>query len=183
MGKTTLGKKVGYDWAMETFKRFSIIFFVSLKFAKPGESIENIIIKQNPELEGLNVTEAKLRACFEKFGSRCLIIFDGLDEHGLGQNEDVLRIIRNQKLLGCGIAVSSRPHSIREVQQYFPTIIQVDGFTEEEARKFVSKFLTDKNVIEKIMAFKPIDSRESFPVHRCPILLSLLCFTVEEKGF
>ena len=182
MGKTTLGKKIGYDWARGVFSMFSMIFFVFLKFVKPRASIEKVIIQQNPELEGLNVTQAKLRACFENFGNRCLIIFDGLDEHGLGQNEDVLKIIRNQKLLGCGIAVSSRPHSIREVQQYFPTIVQVDGFTKEEARKFVSKFLPNENEIEKIMAFKPSDSRESFPFHKCPILLSFLSMLVKEKG-
>ena len=161
---------------------FSMIFFVFLKFVKPGEPIENVIIQQNPELEGLNVTPTKLRACFEKFGSRCLIIFDGLDEHGQGHNEDVLKIIRGQKLLKCGIIVSSRPHSVRGVQQYFPTIVNVDGFTEDEARKFVSKFLTDKNEIEKIIRFKPSDLRESFPVHKSPILLSFLCILTREKG-
>ena len=180
MGKTTLGKKVGYDWAKGVFKEFTLIFFVYLKFVKPGETIEKVIIQQNPELEGLNVTPAKLRACFEKFGKKCLIILDGLDEHGLGQNEDVLKIIRNQKLLGCGIAVSSRPHSIREVQHYFTSIVSVDGFTEEEAKKFVSKFSSNKTEIKKIMAFRPSDSREGFPVHKCPILLSFLCVLARE---
>ena len=32
MGKTTLGKKVGWDWARGMFKMFSIVFFVFLKF-------------------------------------------------------------------------------------------------------------------------------------------------------
>ena len=181
IGKTTLWKKVGHDWAKGVFKQFSMIVFVFLKFVKPGETIENVIIQQNPELEGLNVTQVKLRACFEQFGNRCLIILDGLDEHGLGQNKDVLKIIRNQKMLGCGIAVSSRPHSISEVQQHFSTIVSVDSFTEEYARKFVSKFFTDKKEIEKIMTFKPSDSRESFPVHKSPILLSFLCIIVREK--
>ena len=182
MGKTTLGKKVGYDWAKGVFKEFSLMFFVYLKFVKPGETIEKVIIQQNLELEGLNVTPAKLRACFENFGNRCLLILDGLDEHGLGQNEDVLKMIRNKKLLGCGIAISSRPHGIREVEQYFTTIVNVDGFTKKEAQQFVSKFLTDKTEIEKVMKFKPSDSRESFPVHKCPILLSFLCILVREKG-
>ena len=95
------------------------VFFVFLKFVQPGEQIENVIIKQNPELEGLGVSVEKLRRILERFGDKCLLILDGLDEHGLGRNEDVLKIIKNQKLLDCGIIVSSRPHSTREVAKLF----------------------------------------------------------------
>ena len=35
--------------------------FVFLKFVQPGDSIENVIIKQNPELEGLGISVEKLR--------------------------------------------------------------------------------------------------------------------------
>ena len=95
MGKTTLGKKVGWDWARGEFKKFSIVFFVFLKLVQPDETIENVILKQNPELEGLGVSVEKLRSILDRFSDRCLLILDGLDEHGLGQNIDVLKIIRN----------------------------------------------------------------------------------------
>ena len=181
MAKTTLGKKVTWDWAKGVFKDFSIIFFVSLKLVNPNDLIENAIILQNPELEGLDVSQQKLKALLNRFSSRILIILDGLDEHGLGQNGDVLKLIRNQKLLGCPILISSRPHSTWQIEEYFPTIVRVEGFTEEEARKFVYNFFTDENKIEQIMTFCPSDSREDFPVHKCPILLSILCFLVNKK--
>ena len=97
MGKNTLGKKIGFDWARGIFKVFSIDFLVLLKFVQPGESIESAIMKQNPELEGLGVTIEKLCAIFKRFSDRCLLILDGLDEHGLRQNEDVLKLIKNQQ--------------------------------------------------------------------------------------
>ena len=177
MGKTILGKKITRDWAKGVFKKFSIVFFVALKFVKPGDTIEKAIIQQNPELEGLHITQQKLKALLNRHSNRILIILDGLDEHSLGQNEDVLKIINNQKLLGCGIVVSSRPHSVNEVEQHFPTIIRVDGFTENEASKFVSKFFVgqkkiDRSKVTQILQFKPSDSREHSPVHKCPILLS-----------
>ena len=185
MGKTTLGKKVTRDWATGVFKKFKIVFFVALKFVKPGDPIENVILQQNPELEGLGISKCKLKALLNRFSSKILIIFDGLDEHGLGQNEDVVKIIKNQKLLDCGIVVSSRPHSVKEIEQDFPTVIRVEGFTKTEASKFVSKFFTgqkkvDPDKIAQILRFKPSDSRENFPVHKCPILLSFLCLLVEE---
>ena len=180
MGKTTLGRKMGFDWSKGIFEIFSIIFFVQLKLVKPGEAIENVILQQHPELKGFNVSPKNVSVMLEKFGDRCLLILDGLDEHRLGQNQDVLKVIRNEKLVDCRIIVSSRPHSVNEVKQYFSTIIRVDGFTEKEASKFVSNFFKDLKDIVQILQFKPSDSRENFPVHKCPILLSILCFLVKE---
>ena len=164
------------------FKVYAIVFFVHLKLVKPGEAIENLILQQHPELKGLEISPRKVNAMLEKFGSRCLLILDGFDEQGLGQNEDVLRIIKNRKLIDCGIVVSSRPHSVDEVKQDFPTIVRVDGFTEKEASKFVSNFFKETNKISKILEFKPSDSREDFPVYKCPILLSILCVLVKERN-
>ena len=181
MGKTTLLKKVGWDWARGMFKIFSMVFFVFLKFVQPDETIETVILKQNPELEGLGVSAKKLGILLERFSDKCLLILDGLDEHGLGKNEDVLRIIRNVKLLDCRIVVSSRPHNTREVEAYFPTIIRVDGFNRNEAKQFISNFFTDEKKIKDILKFTPSDSRESFPIYQCPILLSFFCFLVAEQ--
>ena len=166
----------------ENLKSTQLFFFVHLNLVKPGETIENVILQQHPELQGLKVLPRKVGAMLEKFGNRCLLILDGLDEHGLGQNEDVLKIIGDRKLLACGVVVSSRPHSVSEFMNLFPTIIQVGGFTKHEAEKFVSNFFTDTNKITEILKFKPSDSRENFPVHKCPILLSILCLLVRERG-
>ena len=59
MGKTTLMKKIGWDWAKGTFIQFHIVFFIFLKFVQPGEAIENIIVQQNPTLEGMNIVPTK----------------------------------------------------------------------------------------------------------------------------
>ena len=54
IGKTTLVKKVAWDWAKGIFTAVSIVFFVFLKLVNPGEAIENVIIDQTPVLEGLD---------------------------------------------------------------------------------------------------------------------------------
>ena len=149
MGKSTLGKKIGLDWAKGWFKMFSIIFFVVLRIVNPSDSIEDVIIQQNSELLGLGLSRQKLSSILDKFGDRCLLILDGLDEHGLGQNEDVLNIIRDNKLLNVGVLITSRPHGIRVIETFFLTVVRVDGFTQEEAKKFVSNFFTDKYKIQK----------------------------------
>ena len=172
---------MGWDWARGLFKIYSLVFFVFLKFVQPGESIENVIIKQNPELEGLSVSVEKLHNILDRFSHRCLLILDGLDEHGLGKNKDVLKIIRNEKLLDCGIIVSSRPHSTRAIKIHFPVVFGVEGFDRNQAERFASNFFKDENQIEQVMEFRPSDSREQFPIQKCPILLSFFCFLVAEQ--
>ena len=181
MGKTTLLKKVGWDWAKGVFKLYSIVFFVFLKFVQPGESIENIIIKQNPELEGLDVSPEKLCIILDRFSDRCLLILDWLDEHGLGQNEDIVKLIGNRKQMNCGIVISSRPHNTTGIERDFLTVIKVEGFNDKQAKRFVSNFFTDADKIKQVMGFRPSDSREQFPIRKCPILLSFFCFLVAEE--
>ena len=181
MGKTTLAKKIGWDWAKGIFEMFSIVFFVFLKLVRPNDVIENVIIQQTPKLEGLGITKGKLRYILERFGGRCLLILDGLDEHALGENKDVMRIIKGQRFLKCNILVTSRPHSTREIQQHFQTIVRVDGFTHEQAKKFAFKILQTEKKVFDVLHFNPADFRQDISLYKCPILLSFLCLLVREE--
>ena len=73
MGKTTLAKKIAWDWAKRSFTRFCIIFLVYLKFVSPEDAIEDVIIKQTPPLQKIGVTSNKIQHILNKFGSRCHI--------------------------------------------------------------------------------------------------------------
>ena len=104
MGKTSLMKKIIYDWVKGIFTVFTIVFFVSVKLVKSGHPIENIIIDQNPKLKGLKVSPQKLRALLENFGNQCLLIFDGFDENDSNKDE-ILKILRGEELLACSVIV------------------------------------------------------------------------------
>ena len=60
MGKTTLCKKIAWDWARNYFMMFPMVFFVYLKLVKRQDVIENIIIEQSPFIKGLNITKGKI---------------------------------------------------------------------------------------------------------------------------
>ena len=181
IGKTSLVKKIAWDWAKRLFVKVSILFFVFLKLVKPDDTIENTIIKQTPAFEGMQVTKERLSCILEKFGNQCLLILDGLDEHALGQNEDVHKIIRGAKCLNCNVILTSRPHSTGGIERYFDTIIRVEGFTRDEARKFASRIVQDEGKVGAILDFKPFDVENLESLHSIPILLSILCLLVREN--
>ena len=212
MGKTSLVKKIAYDWAKGDFDEISIVFFVFLNVVQPCDLIENIIMLQNPMLEGFHVTKVKLANILGRFGTECLLILDGLDECATGQNSEVHKIITGAKFLNCNVILTSRPHSTREFERYFDTIVSVEGFTQSEARKFASRIVHDEGKVEQILYFNPVgetsarlalpktsmfalptemrkfgllteeDERSDRPVHNVPILLSFLCLLVREEN-
>ena len=180
MGKTSLVKKIAWDWAKGFFDKVSIVFFVFLKSMKPGDFIENAIMWQNPMLEGLNVTSVKLENILKRFGAECLLILDGLDECALGLNHEVIKLIKGAKYLNCNLVITSRPHSTRNLEKYFETIISVEGFTSDEAAKFASRIVHDAKKVTEILNFNPAGDKTHLRVHNVPILLSFLCLLVRE---
>ena len=182
MGKTTLCKKIAWDWARNYFLMFPMVFFVYLKLVKRQDVIENIIIEQSPFIKGLNITEGKIGSILKNYGSKCLLILDGLDEHALGTNDDVFKIIRGEKYLTCNTIVTSRPHSTSGIEPHFPVIARVEGFTKNKAHQFASKIVRDEQKIAAVLDFNPADHRDDVPIYKCPILLSFMCLLVNEDN-
>ena len=174
-GKTTLSRKISWDWAMRIFTTFSIVFFVSLKLVRPGDTIENIIIQQTPSLEGINITPNKLKKILETFGHRCLIIFDGLDELPTESKEQIVKIIKGQKLFYCNILLTSRPHTVAEFENYFQRVARLQGFTREHTDELISKFFTDKKQRSEVQKFTTKHGLLRDSLHTCPILLVFIC--------
>ena len=182
MGKTTVGKKIGWDWAKGFLENFQIVFFVFLKLVRPRDSIENAIFQQTPILKGLGITERKLLTYLEKFGNKCLLILDGFDECALGENHDVVQIVRGEKLFTCNILLTSRPHITREIAEHFQIVVKVTGFTQGQARKFAFKILKDEKLVDDVLSFTPPSlTDEDAKLYQCPILLSFMCLLVKEN--
>ena len=177
-GKTCLGKKISWDWAKGLFTAVSIVFFVSLKLVRPGELIENIIIQQTPVLEGLGVTPKKMNTILNTFGAKCLIILDGLDEIEIKKNRAILEVLKGQRFLRCNIIVTSRPGSTTDFEEYFDTVIQVQGFTEKQAEKYVCRFLVNPEMCGDILRFHSENFAHRRSTFLCPMMLLFVCILV-----
>ena len=139
-GKSTLAKKIAYDWAMKLFTTFSIVIFVPLSIAKPGDCIEDVIVDQIT-WKGTRVSDTVLGNVLQFFGHECLLILDGLDELNYKLNVDVSRILTGQKFFYCNVLLTSK--SFRE-GGLISTVGEVQGFDKKVAKQFVSGLFSNK---------------------------------------
>ena len=180
-GKTTLSRKITWDWAMRLFTKFTVVFFLWLKLVRPGDVIENIIIKQTPPLHGMNVTPNKLKKILDTFGHRCLIILDGLDELPTKSKQQIVKTIMGENMFCCNIFLTFRPHNVAELENYFHTIARLQGFTAMHADSLVDKIVTEKKQRREVRKF----IRKHQFLHdspcTCPILLVFICILAQNK--
>ena len=138
IGKSTLSRKITFDWTKGSLSAFAIVFLIIPRFAKNGTSIENIVINQYSFLQRFKIKEEELKAIFETLGAHCLLIFDGFDLTSIANNQDVQKIIEGSKLAQCNVLVTSRPHSARKFKKFFNKIVRVEGFAPERAAEFAA---------------------------------------------
>ena len=129
----------------------------------------------------MGLKEIQLKHILETFDNKCLLILDGLNEHTGGNNGDVVKIIKRQKFRRCHVLVTSRPHTTKELESYFKLIVQVNGFTYKEAKKFAFQYLRNEDLVEQVLSYNPGYFAESINLSSCPILLSFICLLVREN--
>ena len=120
----------------------------------------------------------QLASILDKFADKSLIIFDGFDEFDVAKNDEILKIIKGQKLLHCNVLVTSRPHSSVEIEQFFHTVVQVQGFSEHQADKYVSTILKEKHDTVQVMHFYYKNFQQIDSKFASPMLLLFICILV-----
>ena len=176
-GKTTFTNKVFLDWARGILAVFLIVFFVSMKLVKPGDVVENVIISQSPTLRRLKISKPKLQTILERFGASILIILDGMDQHDLQEGPHFLDLIEGAKY-SCSILVTSRPHNVAEIEPHFETVVQLRGFTQSNAERYISKILKIKQKAETLTRFVSGPNFNRTYKVRSPMILLFLCVLV-----
>ena len=177
-GKTTLSRKMAWDWAMGLLAKFSIVFLISLKLMRPGEAIENVIIKQTPPLEAADVTAKSLKRFLGNFGNSCLLILDGYDECSVdskSESNTITKIIKMQNLFYCNILLTSRPHITADLEPNFHVVARLLGFSKSHAQTFACKLLEDKKKRKTALKFASDHFIIDHTVHTCPMILLFIC--------
>ncbi|XP_023210674.1 uncharacterized protein LOC111613556 [Centruroides sculpturatus] len=171
-GKSTLCKKIAYDWAgyNRALQHFDSVVVVTLRDLQEKSIVHAILeaVCGNHEV-GMKRKIWNAKVNF-------LIILDGFDEfpdkNSVIQfiNDDSFEISRNMTIL-----VTSRPQSAEKIKMEFHMKVNLIGFRREQQRKYVS--LVFKSSEDKACSLQSVLKKNGFLFHlsKCPLMLYLLC--------
>ena len=156
MGKTTYCNKLAYDWAIQSlevqgsFPKFQVVLLIKCRDIKSDlwEAIDDQLLPRD--------IQEKEKDEFFKFlrhnQSNVLLILDGLDESPPGKLEELKEIIQGRMLLKCHLVVTAREEVGVKVRECCDTLLEIEGFTEEDARKFITKYFKNmEDLAEKLL--------------------------------
>ncbi len=183
IGKTTLSRKIVYDWANDKWdqdselKSILLFFLVTLKYIDRNQTIEEMIKKQH-ECLVLNgeISAQILKEILEKCGKQCLVILEGYDEIPENFNKNLQEAIENKAYRDCHFILTSRPNAVESLEGYMSSIASIEGFSKANTRKYIEKVIEDETKWEA--AFRYTENSAIEEMWRYPILVLFLCLLV-----
>ncbi|XP_068753929.1 nucleotide-binding oligomerization domain-containing protein 2-like [Montipora capricornis] len=145
MGKTTYCQKLAYDWATEqdrewdkSFPRVEVLLLLRCR------EIDSTIWKAIDDHILPEEVDPELKETFFQFvrenPSKVLLVLDGLDEADPKKLDVYFSLIQGKLLPGCNIVLASRHEEGNEVRPYSDTLLEILGFTRNDAECFIRKY-------------------------------------------
>ncbi|XP_078379491.1 uncharacterized protein LOC144662535 isoform X3 [Oculina patagonica] len=184
MGKTTYCKKLVYDWATgkqeakEGFPRFEAVLLLKCRDIKSNlwEAIDD-------QLLPLDIQEG-IREKFFNFirhnQSTVLLVLDGLDELPSSKLPMYSEIIQGRVLPKCHLVVTARHEAGMKVRKYCDTLLEIEGFTENDARQFIYKYFKTMEELAQKLLLKLKKDKILREMAANPLNTALLCLLCEE---
>ena len=201
MGKTTYCRKIAYDWAKgrlwttekpcstrkqkekDCFPKFETVLLLSCRDMKSDlwEAIDDQLLPRK-----VGEDREKLFNFIRKNQSKVLLLLDGLDEAPTSKLRDFEEIIQGRsELTKCHVVATARHEAGMKVRIHCDTLLQIEGFTEEDAMNNISKFFDavedpEANYADKLLSElrgdKNLKEMLTNPLHT-----ALLCLHYEEN--
>jgi len=184
MGKTTYCNKLASDWATRkrvvksSFPNFRLVLLLKCRDINSGlwEAIDD-------QLLPLDVKKEE-REEFFKFichnQSNVLLILDGLDELPSSKLQVFKEIIRRRMLPKCHLVVTARHEAGIKVRECCDTLLEVEGFTEEDARMFIVKYFKGMEDLSQKLLDKLKNDEQLRDISANPLNAALLCLLCED---
>ncbi|KAL9965620.1 hypothetical protein ACROYT_G029447 [Oculina patagonica] len=207
MGKTTYCKKLVYDWATgkqekedseDCFPRFETVLLLRCRDMK---SVDDRLPREKREKDELpkylqeaiddqllpRDVEEDVRERFFNFirqnQANVLLILDGLDEVPANKLPMFSEIIQGRILPKCRLVATARHEAGIKVRIHCDTLLEIEGFTEEDARKFIVKYFKTTEDLAKKLSSKLENDKNLKEMSANPLNIALLCLVCDEfKG-
>ena len=120
----------------------------------------------------------------EKKQKKILIILDGLDELSQVAERFVEKLLRGKVLSRCSILATSRQEKGIEIRQDFDTLLQINGFTIEDAFGYIMKHFRNVDPVDLSKSESLIQAIQEniflYALRNNPLNLLLLCVVFED---
>ena len=186
MGKTTYCNKVAYDWATEKRKAEDCFpdFQLVLSLKCRGISIESDLWDAiDDQLLPREIQEDEREKFFEfirQNQSNVLLVLDGLDELPTSKLPEFSEIIQGRLLPGCHLVVTARHEAGIPVRKVCDTLLEIEGFTQKDAKEFIKKYFKTKENLAKKLLHQLKNDKNLQEMVANPLNTALLCLLCED---
>ncbi|XP_068755976.1 NLR family CARD domain-containing protein 4-like [Montipora capricornis] len=186
VGKTTYCNKIAYDWAKnckadDSFPDVQVLLLLKCKDinSELREAIDDQLLPKDMKKE----EREKFFTFVWEHQSKVLLVLDGLDELPTHQLSVYKEIIQGRMLPKCYLVVTARHETGIKGRQCCDTLLEVEGFTENDAKDFIRRyFKTERHLAQKLLDKLRTDTSLS-GITANPLNTALLCLLCEDfKG-
>jgi len=188
MGKTTYCKKMVYDWATgkqeaeDCYPRFEAVLLLKCRDMKSNlwEAIDDQLLPRD--------VEEDVRERFFNFirqnQSSVLLVLDGLDEVPTSKLPVFKEIFQGRRELPkCRVVATARHEAGIKLRLHCDSLLQIEGFTDLDARRFIFKYFDDNKYLAGKLVSKLRKDGNLRDMAANPLNTVLLCLICEEfKG-
>lgn len=184
IGKTTFCQKLCYNWAKVQpadvgLPKCELVLLLKCRDINCDlwEAIDDQLLPPNIGTEEREQFFQYIR----KNQSNVLLVLDGLDELPSNKMPVLSEIIQGRDLPDCNILATSRDMDGQKVKNSFGTLLEIQGFTEEDARNFITiHFKRIRPCLVQELLHKAKRNHNWKDMMGNPLTTTLLCLLCED---
>ncbi|XP_023211135.1 uncharacterized protein LOC111613998 isoform X2 [Centruroides sculpturatus] len=170
-GKSTLCKKIVYDWAITNYlKHFDLTFIVILR-ELGNKSVKDALLddihEYSPTNKDWNLQDMQLNI---------LVFLDGFDE--IVDKSKIIRFIRQESFYisrRMTIVVTSRPQAAEDIREDMNMRFSIEGFSPEYQKKYIKSIFREEERKANELFSKLYKDDFYAKLSKCPLMLHMLC--------
>ena len=186
MGKTTYCNKIAYDWATkkhvgeDCFPQFELVLLLKCRDVGVESNVWEAIDDQLLPREVQREERGKFFEFIRRNQSKVLLVLDGLDELPPSKMPEFTDIIQGRMLPRCHLVVTARHEAGIPVRKVCDTLLEIEGFTLEDAFEFIMKFFKGKEELVQGLLDKLRNDSSLQEMIANPLNTALLCLLCED---
>ncbi|XP_070533143.1 NLR family CARD domain-containing protein 4-like [Ptychodera flava] len=146
MGKSTLCRKLAYDWSCGELQQYTLLFFLEMRHVVELDMVTEIFHQLIPD--DFDLSKQELSELISQYKESLLFLCDGLDELDDSHltKTDIPKLIAGNLYYWCTAVITTRPHLCDNYLKTCDLFLLVKGFTSDRTNEYILKYFKDDNI-------------------------------------